>query len=57
MRTVNVLVSLAFLSIAVAQAAPIILPGAPGQGAQELTAEEAIEIADTSYTPEMMRDL
>ena len=60
MRTVNVLVSLAFLSMPVAQAAPIILPGAPGQGAQELTPEEAIEIADTSYTRDdarFMRDM
>ena len=40
--------------------APIILPGAPGQGAKELTAEEAIEIADTSYTQDdarFMRDM
>ena len=43
-----------------AWAAPIILPGAPGQGAKELTAEEAIEIADTSYTRDdarFMRDM
>jgi uncharacterized protein (DUF305 family) len=30
---------------------PIIQPGAPGDAARELTAEQAIEIADTSYSP------
>ena len=30
---------------------PIIQPGAPGEPARELSAEEAIEIADTSYSP------
>lgn len=31
---------------------PIIQPGAPGTEARELSAEEAIEIADTSYSPD-----
>ena len=31
--------------------APIIQPGAPGEPARELSAEEAIQIADTSYSP------
>ena len=31
--------------------APIIQPGAPGEPARELSAEEAIEIADTSHSP------
>jgi uncharacterized protein (DUF305 family) len=31
--------------------APIIQPGAPGDSPRELSAEEAIEIADTSYSP------
>ncbi len=31
--------------------APIIQPGPPGGPARELSAEEAIEIADTSYSP------
>ncbi len=31
--------------------APIIQPGAPGEPARELSADEAIEIADTSYSP------
>ena len=30
---------------------PIIQPGAPGEPARELSADEAIEIADTSYSP------
>jgi len=33
-----------------AQPAPIIQPGAPGQPVRELSADEAVEIADTSYT-------
>ena len=49
-RNLNVFASVGLLSTSIAQAAPIILPGAPGQGVQELTPEEAIEIADTSYT-------
>jgi len=36
---------------AMAQDAPIIQPGAPGESARELTAEEAVEIANTSYSP------
>ena len=36
---------------ALAQDAPIIQPGAPGEAARELSAEEAIEIADTSHSP------
>ncbi len=31
--------------------APIIQPGRPGEPARELSADEAIEIADTSYSP------
>jgi len=31
--------------------APIIQPGAPGEPSRELSAEKAIEIADTSYAP------
>ncbi len=39
---------------------PIIQPGAPGESARELSAEEAIEIADTSYSPadvQFMQDM
>ncbi len=35
-----------------AQDVPIIQPGAPGDAARELSAEEAIEIANTSYSPD-----
>ncbi len=37
-------------AVSVAQV-PIIHPGAPGEPARELTADEAIEIADTGYSP------
>ncbi|MEM6795847.1 MAG: DUF305 domain-containing protein [Acidobacteriota bacterium] len=35
--------------------APIVQPGPPGQPSQELSAEKAIEIADTSYSPADVR--
>ncbi len=38
-------------TVAMAQV-PIIQPGAPGDSARELSAEEAIEIANTSYSPD-----
>ena len=38
-----------------AAAAPIVQPGVPGEPARELTAEEAVEIADTSYSPADVR--
>ncbi len=47
-------VSMIFLvqaTTAIAQDAPIIQPGAPGDAARELTAEEAVEIANISYSP------
>ena len=34
-----------------AQEAPIVQPGAPGETARELTAEQAIEVADTGHSP------
>jgi uncharacterized protein (DUF305 family) len=42
-------------AFAAPQQAPIIQPGAPGQPARELTAEQAIEIAVTSYSPDDVR--
>jgi uncharacterized protein (DUF305 family) len=42
-------------SVAMAQDVPIIKPGAPGESVQELTAEEAIEIAVTSHSPDDVR--
>ncbi|HZX25159.1 MAG TPA: DUF305 domain-containing protein, partial [Woeseiaceae bacterium] len=41
--------------LSAAAAAPIVQPGAPGEPARELTAEEAVEIADTSYSPADVR--
>ncbi|MEO0590772.1 MAG: DUF305 domain-containing protein [Pseudomonadota bacterium] len=38
-------------SMALAQAAPIVQPGAPGQASRTLTAEEASTLAAASYTP------
>ena len=35
--------------------APIVQPGAPGESARELTADEAIDIAVTSYSPDDVR--
>ena len=35
--------------------APIVQPGAPGEPARQLSADEAIEIADTSYSPADVR--
>ena len=40
--------------------APIVQPGAPGEPSRELSAEDAVEIADTSYSPDdaqFMRDM
>jgi len=37
-------------SLAMAQTAPIVLPGAPGQDSQTLTADQATELAQASYT-------
>jgi len=50
---------LAQTTVSVAQA-PIIHPGAPGEAARQLSAEEAIDIADTSYSPadaQFMQDM
>jgi uncharacterized protein (DUF305 family) len=45
------LILLGPMSIALAQEAPIIQPGAPGEPVRELSAEDAIKIANTSYSP------
>ncbi len=45
---------LGLASVAVAQV-PIVQPGAPGEPVRQLSAEEAIEIADTSYSPDDAR--
>ena len=44
------IILLAQASVALAQA-PIIQPGAPGEPVRELSADDAIKIADTSYSP------
>jgi len=52
-----------FLGLAIvcrAQEVPIVLPGAPGEAPRDLSADEAIEIADTSYSPDdaqFMKDM
>ena len=49
-RTLMGLVGLALASVSMAQA-PIIQPGLPGEPSRELTAESAVQIANTSYSP------
>ncbi|MEK9534698.1 MAG: DUF305 domain-containing protein, partial [Halieaceae bacterium] len=52
--------SLTWLVPALATSSPIIQPGAPGETPRELSAEQAIEIANTSYTSgdaQFMRDM
>lgn len=43
---------LAQAAIAIAQEAPIVKPGAPGQSSEELSSDAAINIANTSYSPD-----
>jgi uncharacterized protein (DUF305 family) len=43
-------VFLAQTSVGFAQEVPIIQPGAPGETSQQISAEEALEIADTGYS-------
>ncbi len=47
-------------TVAIAQDVPIILPGAPGEAARTLNAEEASQIADNRYSPadvQFMQDM
>ncbi|GGY53733.1 DUF305 domain-containing protein [Parvularcula lutaonensis] len=46
----SLLAATSLFAIAQAQDAPIVQPGAPGQDVRELSAEDAVKIADTSYT-------
>lgn len=46
---------LALSGTAMAQDAPILQPGAPGEAARELTAEEAVEIAANRYSDDDVR--
>ena len=43
------------LAVASAAQTPIIQPGAPGEPAQELSADQAIEIAESRYSPDDVR--
>ncbi len=47
--------SLALASGAVAQDAPIVLPGAPGVAPRALSADDAVKVADTRYSPDDVR--
>ena len=52
LASVNIaLALLASFIVPTAVAAPIVQPGAPGKGVQILSAEEAVQITDTSYSP------
>ena len=53
-RTILAFLAATAASLCSAQS-PIIQPGAPGEPARELSAEEAIEIANTSYSPDDVR--
>lgn len=46
---------LGVMGIAAAQDVPIVQPGAPGKAAKTLSAEEAVAIADTRYSPDDVR--
>lgn len=46
------MIMLGYAGIASAQQVPIVQPGAPGEAARQLTAEEAIDIAFTSHSPD-----
>jgi uncharacterized protein (DUF305 family) len=48
-------VFLLVLAVESAAQAPIIQPGAPGESARELSADQAIEIAESSYSPDDVR--
>ena len=39
-------------AVTIESTTPIVLPGAPGQAAKTLSAEEAVKIADNSYSPD-----
>ena len=46
-----------FAILLTAAVAPILHPGAPGEDTRELTPEQAIEIADSSYSPDDVKFL
>jgi uncharacterized protein (DUF305 family) len=52
LRAVSSLILIGYVGIAAAQDVPIVQPGAPGQAGRDLSADEAIDIAKTSYSPD-----
>ena len=54
-RNLAALALLLLASAALAQQAPIVQPGAPGENPRELSADEAIRIANTGYSPDDVR--
>jgi uncharacterized protein (DUF305 family) len=50
MRLIQSLILLIFASVGMADNAPIVQPGAPGVAPRNLSAEEAIKIANSSYS-------
>ena len=51
-RALPGVVLLGYATFGMAQEVPIVQPGAPGEAARDLSAEEAIDIANTSYSPD-----
>ena len=51
-KAVETVAEEAVIASALASDTPIILPGAPGQSSQALEAEDAVKIADNSYSPD-----
>jgi uncharacterized protein (DUF305 family) len=52
MRAFSGLILLGLATVGMAQDVPIVQPGAPGEAARDLSAEEAIDIAKNSYSPD-----
>lgn len=55
LRIAGATIILLSCSVLAANEPPIIHPGAPGQASSELSASEAIKIANTSYSPDDVR--
>ena len=51
-RAIACAVLIGFSTFVLAQEAPIVHPGPPGEASRILSADEAIEIANTSYSPD-----
>ena len=51
-RALPGVILLGYATFGMAQEVPIVQPGAPGEAARDLSAEEAIDIANTSYSPD-----